>query len=305
MEELIDVKGLGKHYGDFALSDVSLSVQAGTVVGLIGSNGAGKTTLLKAILGLITPDGGEVRLFGQDPFAASSKVDAIKQRIGVVLDTCAFPVTGKVRDVGSLGRAAYPQWDAAMFSDLCGRFGLGMKKQVKELSRGMGMKLTLAFALSHDPELLILDEATAGLDPMARDEILDIIRGFMEKDVHAVLMATHITTDLEKIADEVVCIDDGRILFNAPKEEICDMAGIVHCRRADLEEVVASGFCREIQQGGPGGVSAVGFKVLQREMGVDLLVPDRFDFARAFPELTIERASIEDYMTLALRGESL
>ncbi len=305
MDELINVRGLVTHYDDFTLKDVSLNVEAGTIVGIIGSNGAGKTTLLKAILGLITPDEGEIRLLGKDPFAIDDAIDAIKQRVGVVLDTCAFPVTAKIKDVDSLGRAAYPRWDAAMFSKLCDRFGLGMKKLVKDLSRGMGMKLTLAFALSHDPDLLILDEATAGLDPMARDEILDMIRDFMKDEDHAVLIASHITTDLEKIADEVVCIDNGKTLFSMPKEEICDTAGIAHCRRSDIEKVIASGFCKESLEGSPAGYSAVGFKMMQRGMGTDLLVPDRFKFASAFPDLEVERISIEDYMTLVLKGESL
>ncbi len=140
---------------------------------------------------------------------------------------------------------------------------------------------------------------------MARDEILDMIRDFMKDEDHAVLIASHITTDLEKIADEVVCIDNGKTLFSMPKEEICDTAGIAHCRRSDIEKVIASGFCKESLEGSPAGYSAVGFKMMQRGMGTDLLVPDRFKFASAFPDLEVERISIEDYMTLVLKGESL
>lgn len=304
MDELINVDGLVKRYEGFSLEDVSLSVPAGTVVGLIGSNGAGKTTLIKAILGLITPDGGSISLFGCDPRRMDKEIDSIKRRIGVVLDTCAFLTTMRVRDVAGLGRAAYPTWDGNMFSSYCESFGLDAKKQVKDLSRGMGMKLTLAFALSHQPELLILDEATAGLDPMARDEMLDILREFMNDEGHAILMATHITTDLEKIADEVACIDSGRIVFEMPKEAICDEAGIAHCRRADIEHIAACGLAN-IGKDPDANDAFVGYRLMQRGLGTDLLVPDRFAFSEAFPEIAVERASIEDYMAFALRGETL
>ena len=246
MDTLIQGAGITKRYGDFALDAFNITVEPDRVVGLIGSNGAGKTTLLKTLLGMTAPDTGTIRLLGADPHAHGA-LDTLKQRIGVVLDTCAFPVTMKVRDVETLGRAAYEKWDRAQFTELCTTFGLAPKKLVKDLSRGMGMKLSLAFALSHDPDLLILDEATAGLDPIARDEVLDIIRAFMLEEGRGVLMATHITTDLEKIADEVICIDDGALAFALPKEAICDEAGIAHCRTTELEAIKASDFAKDNQ----------------------------------------------------------
>ena len=297
MSELIKVEHLTKRYSDFALCDASIYVEPGRVVGLIGSNGAGKTTILKAILGLISPDEGEISLFGSDSkeagHTASHAIDAVKERIGVVLDTCAFLTTMRVKDVESLGRASYPKWDSALFEKLCKKFDLGFKKQVKDLSRGMGMKLTLAFALAHHPDVLILDEATAGLDPLARDEILDILRDFMSDESHGILMATHITTDLEKIADEVVCIDNGRILFSMSKEAICDEAGIAHCRKSDIERLQNSGWAKGE------------LKMLPHGYGIDVLVPDRFSFASEFEDIPVERASIEEYMALTLKGESL
>ena len=199
----------------------------------------------------------------------------------------------KVADVGTLGHAAYATWDDGRFKSLCDEFGLELRKTVKDLSRGMGMKLTLAFALSHDPELLVLDEATAGLDPMARDEVLDILRRFMEDENHAILISTHITSDLEKIADEVVCIENGRMVFDLPKDAICDEAGIAHCRAADLELLA------------DGELVVQGLPMLRRSMGTDVLVPDRFAFARDYPGIPVDRATIEDYMTLALKGEPL
>ncbi len=291
MEPLIEAKGLVKRYDGFTLEDATLIVEPGYIVGLIGPNGAGKTTLLKCILGLVKPDAGKVRLFGcplDDPNAVK-----LKERIGVVFDTCPFLTTMRVKNVGSLGKAAYQQWNAERFSSLCMRFGLEPKRYVKNLSRGMGMKLQLAFALAHSPEVLILDEATAGLDPLARDEVLDILRTFMEEEGHGILMATHITSDLEKVADVVTCIDDGRILFSHSKEAICDEAGIAHLRAAELEMLAES------------SLAGTGIMVVRRTLGTDVLVPDRLSFARAFPQMELERATIEDYMTMTLKGESL
>ena len=293
MTNLIDIENLGKRYGDFVLTGVNLAVEPGTVVGFIGSNGAGKTTTLKAALGLITADEGTVRLFGQVAAPDSAAVEELKSRIGVVLDTCAFPSTCRVGDAGLIGRAAYATWDASHFSRLLSTFGLSPKKKVSELSRGMGMKLTLAFALAHHPELLVLDEATAGLDPIARDEVLDILRDFMATGERGILMSTHITSDLEKIADEIVCVDNGRIMFAAPKDVLTDEAGVARCRAADVAAVLEAGFFA------PGTA-----RVLRHDYGCDLLVPDRFAFGRAFPDIPVDKATIEDYMTLTLKGES-
>ena len=293
MTYLMEINNLGKRYDDFELSGVSLAVEPGCVAGFIGSNGAGKTTTIKAALGIIAADEGAVRLFGQPIACGSPELDAIKSRIGVVLDTCAFPDTCRVGDVGAIGRAAYREWDAVQFAALCDRFNLAPKKKVGELSRGMGMKLTLAFALSHNPELLVLDEATAGLDPIARDEVLDLLRDFMAEGDRGILMSTHITSDLEKIADEVVCVDTGHIVFKAPKDAITDEAGVARCRAADVTAILDAGFFA------PGEA-----RILRHDYGCDVLAPDRFAFARAFPDIPVDKATIEDYMTLTLKGES-
>ena len=293
MTYLIDIENLGKRYGDFALAGINLAVEPGTVVGFIGSNGAGKTTTLKAALGLIAADEGTVRLFGQTVAPDSAALDACKARIGVVLDTCAFPGTCRVSDVATIGRAAYATWDDVRWSELAARFQLAPQKKVSDLSRGMGMKLSLAFALAHHPELLVLDEATAGLDPIARDEVLDILRDFMATGEHGILMSTHITSDLEKIADEIVCVDNGAIVFTSPKDVITDEAGVARCRAAEVETLLASGVVA------PGAAH-----VMRHDYGTDVLVPDRFAVARAFPDLVVDKATIEDYMTLTLKGES-
>lgn len=292
MEYLINARSLVKRYDGFTLSGIDLALEPGRVVGLVGPNGAGKTTTLKAILGLIAVDEGAIELLGETVTPASSRINEIKEQIGVVFDTCSFPATCTVRGVGSIGKSAYPTWSTARYDELCRGFGLAPRKTVSDLSRGMGMKLTLAFALSHDTRLLVLDEATAGLDPMAREEVLDVLRDYIAAGERGILMSTHITSDLEKIADEVVCVDDGAIVFALPRDAIVDTAGIAHCGAADLERVLASSFF-------PSG----GAHIEVRGYQTDLLVPDRFAFARAFPDVSVEAAGIEDYMALRLKGE--
>ena len=210
MSDLLRIQGLCKRYGDFSLSDVSLSVPEGSVVGLVGSNGAGKTTTIKAALGLVYADSGTIDLLGcpvtRNDAAAAARA---RQGVGIVFDTCPFPQLYTVRDVQAVMRATYVGWDDDAFERHIEAFGLTPEKKVGKLSRGMGMKLSLACALSHAARLLVLDEATAGLDPLAREEVLGMLRRYLAHEDRGILMSTHITTDLESIADYVVCIDGG------------------------------------------------------------------------------------------------
>ena len=297
MRNALRTNGLMKTYSGFTLGPLDLTVPTGTVAGIVGSNGAGKTTLIKCLLGLTTADSGTLEVLDAPIARPEDMPGALKERIGVVLDTCAFTQESRVRDVAQLGRAAYRSWDQARFEELTRAFGLDGRKQVKELSRGMGMKLSLAFALAHCPQLLILDEATAGLDPLARDEMLELLRAFMEDETHTVLMASHITSDLEKLADQIICLDAGRIAFDLPKDAICDDAGIVRLRAAQLEELANSAAFA--------APNAEGVRVMHEAYSVNMLVPDRFAFADAFPDIPVERASLESYLTLALKGEAL
>lgn len=296
---LLEVSGLTKTYGEFKLDGVNLAVEPGSIVGLVGTNGAGKTTLIKALLGLVKPDGGQAKLFGRpmwengNPRAIAQEAAQVKERVGVVFDGVSFPGELRVRDVARVMPAAYRAWDATLFGSYLERFGLDGRKRVKELSRGMGMKLMLACALSHAADLLILDEATAGLDPMAREEILGILRDFMVGgEGRGILLATHITSDLEHIADYVVCLDAGRLAFSLEKDAISDMAGIARCRVAEFEQVLdAGGF--------------EGARFVRNSLNIDVLVPDRRAFARAFPHIALDRADIESYMSLTLKGEPI
>lgn len=286
MNHLINMMGVTKRYKDFTLDTMNLVVDPGEVVGLIGRNGAGKTTLIKSLLGIVRTSDGTIELLGETGQPAA----AAHERVGVVFDICPFVGEMRVSDVASLGKATFTTWNATKFDDLCRDFSLDGGKRVKELSRGLGMRLQLAFALAHDPLLLVLDEPTAGLDPIAREEALDDLRDFMDDD-HAILVSSHITTDLEHVADRIVCIDEGRIVFDVSRDDICDAAGIAHCRAEEVDAVVQS------------GLTGADKRVLHGAFSTDVLVPDRVAFAREFPDVVLDRATIEEYMTLMLKGD--
>ena len=242
MQNLLELKGISRTVSDrFSLRDVTLAVEPGQIVGFVGANGAGKTTTIRAALGLIKLDAGEVHLFGQHcgADAPDESQRHLRSRIGLVLDTCPFPSTLKVGQIEALVGPAYPTWDRETFAGFINRFGLDPKTKVKDLSRGMGMKLQLACALSHNAKLLVLDEATAGLDPMAREELLDELLAFVADGQRSVLLSSHITSDLDRAADRVICIDNGSIVFDLPREEITDRAGIAHCTQAQAAELMA------------------------------------------------------------------
>lgn len=291
---LLEVCNLRKRYGDFALSDVTFSVHPGEVVGLIGRNGAGKTTVIKMTLGLIDPDAGDGNVLGTPIRDMSRQTGTTtKEDIGVVLDSQALPDTVRIRDLAGLMPSCYGTWDAPMFDGLLRHFGISGAKTVKELSRGTGMKLSLACALSHHPRLLILDEATAGLDPMARDEALAFLRRFMEGDGHGILMSSHITSDLDGIADRIICIDAGHVIFDKPKDEITDMMGIARCHTRDVDAITSS------------DIFGTGMEpmILSHDYGVDIAVPNRFAFAERFPDTPCDRMTIDKYMRFVLKGE--
>ena len=209
MEYAMELRDLRKEYKEFTLDNISLSLPMGCIMGFIGENGAGKSTTIKAMLGLIRPDGGSIRLLGQDP--ASSR--AVMEQVGVVLDAGFFPPEMNPKQLGkALGRI-YKGWQPAAYDDYLRRFEIAPGKKIKAFSRGMVMKLSLAVALSHGAKLLVLDEATSGLDPIIRDDILDILYDFIQDEEHSVFLSSHITGDLEKIADYLAFIHQGKVLM--------------------------------------------------------------------------------------------
>ena len=285
MTNCIEIKGLCKSYGDFALKDIDLTLPGGSILGLIGENGAGKTTTIKCILNLIRRDAGEIALLGHDNI---KEEQLAKQDIGMVLDECFFHDTLRPRDVGKILAPAYQNWDQGLFRDYLDKFGLPEKKLIKEFSRGMKMKLSLSAALAHRPKLLLLDEATAGLDPVVRDEILDEFLGFIQDEDHAILMSSHITSDLEKVADYIAYIHRGQVVLSDAKDAILDSYGRVGCTAAQLEAIAPADVLR----------------VRKGSFGCEALVQDRAAFARKYPMLLVERTTLEDIMLFVAKGET-
>ena len=236
MENAIEVRGLCKTFAkkDFSLQNLDLTVPKGSIVGLIGENGAGKTTTLKCILGILRRDAGEIQLLGGEPGPATVS------QVGVVFEDAYFPATLTTRQIERILRGMYKRdWDSALFQELCQRFQLTEEKMVKDFSRGMRMKLSLATALAHHPQLLILDEATSGLDPVVRGEILDMFLDFIQDEDHSILLSSHITSDLEKVADSVAYIHEGQLLFQKDKDELLESYALIQCSAQDLARLPA------------------------------------------------------------------
>lgn len=216
MNNILEVRGLNKKYNSFSLNDVTFSVPSGYIMGFVGPNGAGKTTTIKLILNIINSDMGSVKLFGHEEAGIQNG------QVGVVMDAPFYADEWTVAGVEAAISPFYKDWDTHAFSGYLKQFGLERKKKVKELSRGMKVKLQIAAALSHNAKLLILDEPTSGLDPVARDEICDLLRGFVSDENKSVLFSTHVTTDLEKTADYITFILNGNIVFTGTKDELLE-----------------------------------------------------------------------------------
>ena len=232
MKNAIDIKGVSKAYRDFTLDSLTLSLPEGSIMGLIGENGAGKSTTIKLIMNAILPDSGSIEVLGmtiKSPGFAEAKED-----IGVVLDEAYFPVSLNCKNVNKIMGLTYKKWDPDKYFGYIKKFGLPEKKAFKDFSRGMKMKLAIAVALSHDPKLLVLDEATGGLDPIVRDEILDIFNDFTRDESHSVLISSHIVSDLEKICDYIAFLHRGRLMFVEEKDLLYENYALVNMTKTQL-----------------------------------------------------------------------
>lgn len=284
MTNTIEIRGLCKSYGDFALQNINLTLPGGSIMGLIGENGAGKTTTIKCILNLTHRDAGQITLLGQDNISGERLA---KADIGVVLDECYFHDTLRPRDIDRILSHVFPSWDSALFDTYLDKFQLPERKFVKEFSRGMKMKLSLAAALAHQPKLLILDEATAGLDPVVRDEILDEFLAFIRDEDHAILISSHITSDLEKAADYITYLHQGRVVLSEAKDVILDSYGRLACTAKQLEAVDPADLV----------------KIRKGTFGCEGLVRDRAAFQRKYRDLLVEKTTLEDIMLFMGKGE--
>ena len=231
MENALEVKNLCKSYGDFSLKSVSFTLPAGAVMGFVGQNGAGKTTTIRCILNMAVRSDGEIKIFGMDNIQDEL---AVKENVAVVFDEIFFVDSWHLREVEAVIKGFYSNWDSQQYNSYLKQFELPPEKRVKELSRGMKMKLMLAVALSHGAKLLILDEPTSGLDPVARDELLDILREYVSDGEKGVFFSTHITSDLERIADFITLIDHGKIYYTGTKDGLLEHFCIVKGSKEDL-----------------------------------------------------------------------
>ena len=280
MENALEINGLYKHYDGFALQDVSFMLPRGVVMGFIGENGAGKTTTIKAVLNLIRRDAGAIKVLGLDNIAEER---AVKEHIGVVLEDGCFLNTLTARHVDVLMGKAYQSWQSEQFFRFMERFGIDCNKKIKDYSKGMRMKVPIAAALSHGAELLIMDEPTSGLDPVVRDEVLDLFYDFMQEDSHAILLSSHITSDLDKIADHITFIHQGRVLLSEPRDELLDTFGVLRCTAEQLSALEPSAMRAK-------RIGAFGCEALVRRDSVPANWP-------------VEAANIEQIMLFLTRGE--
>jgi ABC-2 type transport system ATP-binding protein len=284
VENALEVNGLTKDYGDFRLRQVTFSLPSGYIMGLIGPNGAGKTTVIKLILNLLRRDGGSVRIFGRDNL--SSEVE-IKSRLGFVHDAPIFYEYLTLKKLKDTVAPFYQSWDDRAFLRLIEEFDLPLGKRFSRLSRGMKMKFALALALSHRADLLILDEPTSGLDPVFRRELLAKLSAFIHDEGKSVLFSTHITSDLERIADFVTFIHNGEVVFSSPRDEILEKWAVVK----GGPELLAEEY-RRLFRG-----------IRRREFVVQALTADGEKARRSLPkDVLVEKASLEDIMFYLTRG---
>lgn len=283
MENILEVSNLSKDFKDFSLQDVSFNLKKGYIMGFIGPNGAGKTTTIKLIMNLLKRNSGEVKVFGLDNLVYEQE---IKQKIGFVYDENYFYEELNALDIKRVIGSAYEDWDNGAYQVYLDRFKLPPKKAIKTFSKGMKMKLSLAMALSHHAELLIMDEPTSGLDPVFRSEVLDILHEFMTEENRGILFSTHITSDLEKIADYICFINEGRIILNCSREELAERYALVKGERKFLNEALS----REL----------IGLHI--SDFGFSGLSTKADHIRKEWKEsLIIERPSLEDIMLYMVR----
>ena len=284
MENNLEVKNLCKKYNGFELKDINLELPKGMIMGLIGENGAGKTTTIKAILNMINRDSGKIAIFGLDNIKDGKQ---IKEDIGVVLDDSFLSEYLNPIDINKIMKNIYKNWDEKLYFKYIEDFKLPKDKMSKEYSSGMKMKLKIAVALSHNPKLLILDEPTSGLDPVARNEILDIFQDFIQDEEKSILVSSHITSDLEHIADYITFINNGEIVLTKTRDELLENYGIVKCSADDFEEIDKNDFV----------------KYKKNRYEYEILVEDKFEFKRKYKFEIIDKPTIEDIMLIYIKGE--
>lgn len=288
MDHILELQEVSKAYrrSDFKLDKVSFRLPYGAIMGFVGENGAGKTTTIDCILNTIRKDEGNILLFGKE---MRDEDKELRENIGVVYDGDNFPGYLNPMQLSDIMGGLYKQWDNGVFLDYLKRFRLPEKKKIKTYSRGMTMKLAIAAALAHHPKLLILDEATSGLDPVMREEILEVFLEFIEEEEHSILLSSHITSDLEKIADYITFIHEGRIILTASKNELDYEYGIMRCKESQFKEMDKE--------------DVVAYR--KRDFQTDVLTADAKKAERKYRDVVIDRVSIDEIMVMLVKGERL
>lgn len=284
MENILEIKNLSKKYNGFELKNVSIELPKGMIMGFIGENGAGKTTTIKSILNVINRDSGEIKIFGLDNKENERK---IKEDIGVVLDDSFLSEYLNPSDLNKIMKNIYKNWDEKLYFKYIEDFKLPKEKISKEYSSGMKMKLKIAVALAHHPKLLILDEPTSGLDPVARNEILDIFQEFIQDEEHGIFVSSHITSDLEHIADYITFINNGEIIFTKTRDELLENYGIVKCSEEQFKKIDKKDY----------------IKYKKNRYEYDVLIENKYEFKKNYDICVIDRPSLEDIMLIYIKGE--
>lgn len=286
MENILELQQVSKAFpkSDFALEDMTFSLPYGSILGFVGENGAGKTTTIGCILNTITKDSGTVKLFGREMLDADTD---IREKIGVVYDGDNFPGYWTAMQLSEVMEGLYAQWDQPLFQKYLEDFRLPAKQKIKCYSKGMTMKLAIAAALAHYPQLLILDEATSGLDPIMRDEMLDVFLEFVQEENHSILLSSHITSDLEKVADHITFIHNGKLILTASKDDLIYNYAVLRCRESqflalDPKDILA---------------------YRKRDFQIDVLVADGKDAQKKYKDVVIDHVSVDEIMLLLVKGE--
>lgn len=279
----VEIKNLEKNYPNFSLKIDELNIPSGVVIGLIGENGAGKTTLIKSLLNIINKDKGTIKIFGKD---TKEKDLDIKEDIGVVLDNSFFPEILNPRDINKIMKDIYKNWDKDLFYKYLHDFNIKDNQILKTMSKGMRKKVEIAASLSHHPKLLILDEATSGLDPIVRNDVLDLFLNFIEDEEHTIIMSTHITSDLEHIADYIIFIDKGKVELEETRDEIFDKYGILKCELDQFEKIDKK--------------DIVTYK--KNKYNYDILVSDKKACEKKYKNMIIDKITLEELMLLIIKG---
>ena len=286
MENILELQQVSKTFSKskFSLEHVSFNLPYGTIMGFVGENGAGKTTTIGCILNTVKKDSGKIKLFGEEMFDADTDM---REKIGVVYDGNNFPVNWTAKQLAGIMAGFYTQWDNVLFQKYVENFNLPTNQKIRHYSRGMTMKLAIAAALSHHPQLLILDEATSGLDSIVRDEMLDVFLDFVQEENHSILLSSHITSDLEKVADYITFIHDGKLIATVSKNDLIYNYAIMRCKESQFLELDTADI----------------LAYRKRDLQIDVLVSDMKKAQKKYKNVVIDHVSVDEIFLMLVKGE--